>query len=153
MRVVLLGLVGCVVGAGSWAGHPSARAEDGVVIQSLRIEGTIPKADDPIFKIGNPYAKDWIPDNYFNGQFVGGELTIVVMKGKLRTVVSADFGGDKKLKAQAEKLAGQRVVVECKGEYQIYLGKIDYQERQGWSKRDATLARIVLTVVKIELAK
>ena len=59
MRVLLLALVGCAVGGGV---HPQARAEDGVVIQSLRVEGTIPKADDPIFKIGNPYAKDFIPD-------------------------------------------------------------------------------------------
>ena len=146
MRVLLLALVGCAVGGGV---HPQARAEDGVVIQSLRVEGTIPKADDPIFKIGNPYAKDWIPDAYLGG----GELKIVVMKDKLRTVVSADFAGDKKLKAQAEKLVGKRVVVECKGEYKIYPGKMDYQERLVWYKRDATFTTLDLTVVKIELAK
>ena len=151
MRVLLFASVSCLLG---WAVHPEARAEDGIVIQSVRIEGTIPKADE-LKPLANIYAKDYVPDYY--GQFGGGEFAIVMMKDKVRCVVSANFGGDKKLKEQAEKLVGQRVVVECKADYQVHVNKSVAKSNglnpQPWDDWDAVSSSIKLTVVKIELAK
>jgi hypothetical protein len=146
MRVLfILFLVGVVC----WGA--SARADDGIAVQ-MRVEGTIPKPDDPIVK---PFTTDTnpLPKTYINGQFGGDEFCVVVTKDKARAVVWMNFGGDKKLKEQAAKLAGQRVVVECKGEYSLTAGKRDVQIRLVWYKEDVAYSHLSLTVTKIEAAK
>jgi hypothetical protein len=152
MRFLLLASICCVLG---WGVHPEVRSEDGIVIPLVRIEGTIPKAGDINQPLANIYAKDYVPDYY--GPFWGGEFTIVIMKDKVRCVVSASFGGDKKLKEQAEKLVGQRVVVECKADYQIHVNKSVAKNNginpQPWDDWDVVNSSIKLTLVKIELAK
>ena len=152
MRFFLLASISCVLG---WAVLPAARAEDGIVIPSVRLEGTIPKAGDINQPLANVYAKDYVPDYY--GPFEGEEFAIVMMKGKTRCVVCASFGGDKKLKEQAEKLVGQRVVVECKADYQVHVNKSVAKSNalnpQPWDDWDRVSSSIKLTVVKIELAK
>jgi hypothetical protein len=150
MRSVIVMLI-ALVAAFSWTTSGPARAEDGIVIQSMRVEGTIPKADDPIFDI-NPYRKDRALTAWVNGQF-GGDEFCVVAKDKPRVVVWMNFGGDKKLKEQAAKLVGQRVVVQCKGEYKPYTMKVNVQQRQGSAEEEQAGVRLVLTVVKIELAR
>jgi hypothetical protein len=151
MRRLVVVLI-ALVAAFSWAIGAPARAEDGIVVQSMRVEGVIPKADDPLFD-PNPYRKDRVPHAPINGQLVGGELCVVVTKDKTRAVVRMNFGGDKKLKEQAEKLAGKRVVVECKGEYTLHTGKVSVPQRQGSAEEERAFATLTLTVVKIEPAK
>jgi hypothetical protein len=146
MRVIFVGmvLVAC------W-GDGSARGDDSITVQ-MRVEGIVPKPDDPLVK---PLTTDTnpLPKIYINGQFGGGEFCVVVTKDKARAVVWMNFGGDKKLKEQAAKLAGQRVVVECKGEYSLSAGKRDVQHRLVWYKEDVAYSHLSLTVTKIEAAK
>jgi hypothetical protein len=142
--VTLVGFAGSVSGP--------ARADDGIVVQSMRVEGVIPKKDDPLFDV-NPYRKDRVPYANINGLFRGGELYVVVTKGESRALVCLDFGGDKKLKEQAEKLVGQRVVVECKGEYSLHTRKVNVPQRQGSAEEEQPFASLTLTVVRIEPAK
>jgi hypothetical protein len=144
MRTLVVTLVACAAGLSGWAGPASARAEDGIFIQSMRVEGTIPKADSQLFD-PNPYRKDRVPYARLNGQFGGDEFCVEVTQNKTRGVVYMNFGGDKKLKEQAEKLVGQRVVVECRGEYKLHSGKINQE--------DVAIPTLVLTVVKIEPVK
>jgi hypothetical protein len=65
------------------------------------------------------------------------------------------FGGDEKLKEKAAKLAGKRVVVECKGEYTLSAGTMDKRDlRHGlWYKEDVAFSWLTLTATKIEAAK
>jgi hypothetical protein len=155
MRSVIFVLT-AFVAAFSWTVGGPARAEDRIVIESMRVEGVIPKADDPIFDI-NPYRKDRVAYASIQGPLGGGGgrdgLTVVVTRDKTRAAIGMSFGGDKKLKEQAEKLAGQRVVVECKGEYTLGTWKKLVPQRQGSAEEEQPYATLVLTVVKIEPAK
>ena len=131
----------------------NAHAEDGIVIAKLVVEGTIPKPDSKAFD-RNPYAKDRVPYAYVGG-FSGGEFCIeVVAKDKSRALTWMTLDNDKNLKEQAQKFVGQRVVVECKGEYKLQAGKQNVRGRNGeWYAEDIVSATLVLTALKIELAK
>jgi hypothetical protein len=151
MRSVIVVLI-ALLAALSWTVSGPAWAEDGIIIQSMRVEGVIPKADDPLFD-PNPYGKDRVPDANITGQLGRGEFCVVVSKDKARAVVYMSFGGDKKLKDQAEKLVGQRVVVECKGEYALRSTKVTVPQRQGSAEEERSFATLALTVVRIDPAK
>jgi hypothetical protein len=151
MRTVIVAPVALLV-AFSWSVSGQAQADDGIVVQCMRVEGVIPKKDDPLLDV-NPYRKDRVPYANINGPLRGGELYVVVTKDKTRALVCLDFGGDKNLKEQAEKLVGQRVVVECKGEYSLHTRKVSVPQRQGSAEEDQPFVSLTLTVVRIEQAK
>ena len=147
MRVILRGLV--VFWAVVLPGGVSrpARADDGIDVQ-MRVEGTILKPDDPIIGSFNP------PPSALIGTSVSSdEFGVLVTKDKTRAVVWMNCGGDKKLQEQAAKLAGQRVVVECKGEYKLHPHTVEYELNRVKYKQEAVSSSLVLTVSKIQPAK
>jgi hypothetical protein len=125
----------------------SAPPADKIAVQ-MRVEGTIMKRDSPFFNV-NPYAKDRVPYAHIPQQFGGGDLYVEVVQGKERAAVALALGGDKELKAQAEKLAGKRVVVECRGEYRLYAGKVTANIGRGPEEIATVIPTVTLTVTKI----
>ena len=91
-----------------------AQADDRIDVQ-MRVEGTILKPDD----LSRPF-KNHTPaagiGTGIKGVLGGDEFCVLVLKDKSRAHMWMNCGGDKKLQEQAAKLAGQRVVVECKGD-------------------------------------
>lgn len=150
MRCPLVGLAACAAVFLAWPGPPAARAGDGVAVE-MRVEGTIPKPDSPVFD-KNLYAKDRVVYAWQPHQFPEGELYVEVVQGKERAVVVMSLGGDKTLKEQADKLVGKRVVVECRGEYKLTRGKLTVPASFGTAEQEVVFAALKLTVVKMRPA-
>jgi hypothetical protein len=150
MRVPLLNLAAYAAVFSAWPCPPAAWAGDGIAVQ-MRVEGTVPKPDSPLFN-KNPYAKDRVPYAWLPHQFPEGELYVEVAQGKERAVVVMSLGRDKKLKEQADQLVGKRVVVECRGEYQLHAGKVTTNIGRGPEEYATVTATVKLTVVKIRPA-
>ena len=135
-------------------GSGPARADD-IAVQ-MRVEGTILKPDDlivrPIVTDAPPSATIGIP---LTPVWAGGVDTfgVLVTKGKTRAVVYVNCGGDKALKEQAAKLAGRRVVVECKGEYKLSPRTVEYEMNRVKYKTDVVDSSLELTATKIQPAK
>jgi hypothetical protein len=127
-----------------------AKPADSIAIL-MRVEGTIPKPDSPLFNV-NPYAKDRVPYALLPQQFGGGDLVVEVVQGKDRAAVRMSLGGDKKLKEQADNLVGKRVVVECRGEYQLHAGKVTTNIGRGPEELATVTATVTLTVTKLRPA-
>lgn len=143
-RTHFTALIACTLGL---ANLPAARAEDGVTVR-MRVEGTIPKPDSPLFNM-NIYAKDRVPYALLPHGFAEGELVVEVVRGKDRAAVRMSLGGDKKLKEQADRLGGKRVVVECQGEYQLHAAKMTTNIGRGPEEYPTVMATIKLTVTRI----
>jgi hypothetical protein len=153
MRVTLSGLVvlWAVVLKGIRSGP--ARADDGIDVR-MRVEGTILKPNDPILR---PFVTDRPPaaaiGTPVNGGFGSDEFCVLVTKDKRRAVAWMNCGGDKKLQEQAAKLAGRRVVVECKGEYKLHPRTVEYELNWVRYKQDVVESSLVLNATKIQPAK
>ncbi len=147
MRIHLTPVIVCVLVPLGRAGLPATRAGDGITVQ-MRVEGTIPKRDSPVFNV-NPYAKDRVPYALLPHQFAEGELVVEVVQGTERAAVRMSLGGDKKLKEQADQLVGKRVVVECKGDYKLHAGKVTANIGRGPEELATVTATITLTVTKL----
>jgi hypothetical protein len=152
MRVTQSGLVAFWAVVLMAGGNGPARADD-IAVQ-MRVEGTILKPDDPIIK---PLVNDPPPSaavgTPVSGGLGGDEFAVLVTKGKTRAVVWVNCGGDKAFKEQAAKLAGQRVVVECKGEYKLHPRTVEYEVNWVRYKKDVVDSSLVLTAIKIQPAK
>ena len=134
---------------GFFPAKPAAPA-DRIAVQ-MRVEGTIPKPDSPLFNV-NPYAKDRIPYALLPHQFAESELVVEVVHGKDRAAVRMSLGGDKKLKEQADQLVGKRVVVECRGEYELHAGKVTTNIGRGPEEFATVMPTVKLTVTKLRPA-
>ena len=146
MSLSLLLLAACV----SIFPANSAPPTDKIAVQ-MRVEGTIPKPNSPYFNI-NPYA-DRVPYASLTHPFAEGDLFVEVVQGKERAMVVMSLGGDKKLKEQADKLVGKRVVVECRGEYKLHPTKVTVPAHIGTVEMPAVGTTLKLTVTKIEPAE
>jgi len=153
MCKILSGLVViCAMALTSVTSVP-AHADDRIDIQ-MRVEGKILKADE-IY--GKPFVQDRTPSAYIStpvkGIHSGDEFCVLVIKDKLRAEVWISCGGDKKLQEQATKLAGQRVVVECKGDYKLQPRTVEWELNRVKYKKEVVDSAPVLTVTKLEPAK
>lgn len=151
MRGPIVGVVVLAAALSSSGSAPPLPRDDKLVIQAMRIEGTIPARDDPYFNV-NPYRTDVGPYASVTGQFTGGDFCVIVVKDRARGVVWLQ-ANDKTIKEQAAKLAGRRVVVECKGEVLLSSWTQDVYERNYWTKRAFAGSKLVLTAVRVEPAK
>jgi hypothetical protein len=152
MGVHLVSLVACMVVLPAQPAPPPVPAGDGIAIQSMRVVGTVPRPDSPLFNM-NPYAKDRVPYAMVPHQFAGSDFCVEVVQGGTRAVVYMSLGGDKALKEQAAKLVGRRVMVECRGEYKLVTGKVSRMDNLVWVEEPVVYATVVLTVVKIQPAE
>ena len=151
MRVTLSGLVVFWAVVLTGGGNGPARADDGIDVQ-MRVEGTILKPDDPIIK---PFVTAPPPAAFIGTPLTIGpdEFCVLVIKDKTRAVVHVNCGGDKKLQEQAAKLAGQRVVVECKAEYKLTPRTAEFEVNRVKKKAEVVDSSLVLTATKIQPAK
>src|SRR5262245_30902771 len=151
MRLAMVGLAAFGAVLFSVSGGASALAEDRIDVQ-MRVEGTILKPDDLFrpFKTQTPVATIGSP---IRGVIGGDEFCVLVTKDKLPAHIWLSCGGDKKLQEQVAKLAGQRLVVECKGEYKLHPRTVEYELNRVRYKTEVVDASPVLTVTKIEPAK
>lgn len=117
----------------------------------MRVEGTIPKPGSPLFNM-NPYAKDRVPYALLPQQFAEGELVVEVVQGQEHAAVRMSLGGEKRLKEQADKLVGRRVVVECRGEYKLHAGKVTTNIGRGPEEYATVTATVKLTVTRLRAA-